>query len=130
MSWSPSDVEIASVTRLKGRDRYAHFVKKVADQEELWSLWDDGWALAKGDDARELIPVWPHAKYAVACATGSWKGSVPKPIALEAWMQRWTPGAIRDGRLIAVFPTPENTGIMVEAGQLAADIEAELESYE
>ena len=130
MPWTPNDHELQSVLGLAGPDRYTHFVKKIADQQELWSLWNHGWVLASDDSGRELIPVWPNEKYAALCSEGRWAGSVPKLIELGAWMDRWIGGAKRDGRLIAVFPTTESRGVVVEPDQLATDIELELSKYE
>ena len=130
MPWTPNDREIESVLGLATSDRYMHFVRKVADQQELWSLWSDGWMLASDDAGRELIPVWPHQKYAAVCATGRWEGSAPKAIELKTWLERWIDGAKRDGRLFAVFPTPESRGAVVEPDRLSADIELELTRYE
>jgi hypothetical protein len=130
MAWEPNDREITSVLNLEGAERYSYFVKRVADQQELWSLWGDGWVLTSDDSGRELIPVWPHSKYAALCAKGKWEGNVPKIIELEAWMERWVEGAKRDRRLVAVFPTPENRGIAVEPDRLAFDLELELANYE
>ena len=130
MSWDPNQHEMESVLHLDGAERYTYFVKKVADQEKLWSLWNDGWVLASDDRGRELIPVWPHQKYAALCAEDLWGGSVPKIIELEAWMGRWIAGAKRDARLIAVFPTREDRGVEVEPERLSADLELELKNYE
>ena len=62
MTLNVSDREFAAVSALPPAERYAHFVKRAADTEEVWSLRSrDGWALA-GDSARQLIPVWPHPR--------------------------------------------------------------------
>ena len=79
MVWIPKEEEIVAVLQLDGPARYEYWIKKVADQQEIWSLWQQGgWALAGDDAGRILAPVWPHAKYASLCATGLWKGYVPK----------------------------------------------------
>jgi hypothetical protein len=50
MTWVPRDEEIKSVLALDGAKRYGYCVKKVADQQQLWSLrQEDGWALASDD---------------------------------------------------------------------------------
>ncbi len=64
-----SDAEFAAVCALPAAERYAHFVKQVADGEEVWSLRNaDGWVLSGNEAGDELVPVWPHARYAEACA--------------------------------------------------------------
>ncbi|WP_420491137.1 DUF2750 domain-containing protein [Neobacillus drentensis] len=34
-------------------------MKKVVDYEEVWGLYDDGWATAQDDDGNMLIPFFP-----------------------------------------------------------------------
>jgi hypothetical protein len=63
------DKEFESVLALSGSERYAYFVKRVADWAELWSLkTEDGWVLAGDDAGHELVPIWPHQRFAMACA--------------------------------------------------------------
>jgi len=123
------DAEFAAVSALSPAERYAHFVKRVADTEEVWSLRGaDGWVLA-GDSARELVPVWPHPRYAAACVSGAWSGSEPAVIPLEKWLAVWMPGIARDHRAISVFPVPLGPGKVAEAERLREDLERELERY-
>ncbi len=131
MAWIPTDREMASVLQLDGQKRYLYWIKKVADEEVVWSLWQEGgWALAGDDEGRQLVPVWPHQRYAALCAQDVWAGHAPKPIALDAWIERWIPGMERDGRLVAVFPTPEDRGVAVEPARLGADLREESANYE
>lgn len=131
VTWNPNSKEIEAVLRLSGVERYMHFIKKVADYEEIWSLWEaGGWAMASDDYGRELVPVWPHPKYAEKCAQGNWQLSVPRSIELDAWMERWIPGIERDRRLIAVFPLANDKGVVVDPARLAADLNEELTNYE
>ena len=125
-----SDAEFAAVSALPSAERYAHFVKRVADSEEIWSLrGKDGWILA-ADPTRALVPVWPHPRYAAACVSGVWTGSEPAAIPLEQWLAVWLPGIARDHRAIAVFPVPLGPGNVAEAERLREDLMRELESYE
>ena len=131
MTWRPTDKEIASVLQLDGPRRYSYWVKKVADQQEVWSLWQEsGWALAGDDQGRQLIPVWPHERFAGLCAHDIWAGYVPKRVELDVWIERWIPGMERDGRLVAVFPTPGDRGVAVEPAKLGDDLREELTNYE
>jgi hypothetical protein len=54
---------------LSGLERYAYFVKKAADWEEIWSLkTEDGWVLA-GDDQGVVLLAWTidHGKPISSC---------------------------------------------------------------
>ncbi|MGV3719696.1 MAG: DUF2750 domain-containing protein [Actinomycetota bacterium] len=48
---------------------------------------------------------------------------------MDKWMERWLPGMERDGRWVAVFPTPANQGVVVEPSRLAEDLKARLAQY-
>jgi hypothetical protein len=129
VAWEPREKEMSAVNKLGAADRYAYFVKKVADENRLWSLWKDGWALAADEAGHQVVPVWPHQNYAVACARGDWSEHVAKEIDLDAWMERWLPGIEKDSRLIAIFPTPDDKGAVVGSKRLAGDLEEEIANY-
>ena len=131
MSWEMHDKEFDSVISLPGKHRYAYFIKKLADWEEVWSLWsEDGWVLAGDNQGHELVPVWPHERFASACISDDWAGCVPKVIPLRVWMDRWIPGMIRDRRLVSVFRTPSGESVLVSPERLIEDLEKEISLYE
>jgi hypothetical protein len=131
MSWRPNEREIASVVMLTGPDRYSYLIKKMVDQHVVWSLWcEGGWALASAVSGRELVPVWPHPNYAILSAKGAWNGCLPKSISLNEWLDRWVPGTEQDGRLVAAFPTPADTGVEVSPRQMERDIRIEMNRYD
>ena len=73
MSWNISEPEFRSILTLPGAKRYSYFIKKVSDWEEVWSLRNqDGWALAADPAGCEVVPVWPHQRFAEACIEGGW----------------------------------------------------------
>ena len=73
------DQEFVAVTALTAPARYSHFIEQVADWEIVWSLrGQDGWVLAAADDGQLLAPVWPHSRYAEACANGDWSNAAPE----------------------------------------------------
>jgi Protein of unknown function (DUF2750) len=129
-TWELNDREFASVVSLPAVKRYLYFIKRVVDWGSVWSIRDDdGWALTKDDDGNTLIPVWPHSRFAAACAAADWQHMRPAPIQLEDWIERWLPGIERDKRLIAVFATAEGRGAVVTPGQVQRDLDAELAKY-
>jgi len=125
-----NDHEFAAVSALDGPARYSHFIGQIADWKEVWSLKSaNGWILAGAMGGQVLIPVWPHERYAAACAIGEWSGATAHAIPLHDWMEKWLPGITRDHRGVAVFPSPNDAGIIVSTGRLADDLTAELEKY-
>jgi hypothetical protein len=130
MAVQVSDREFQAVTSLPGAERYEHLIKRVADTQEIWSLRTEaGWVLA-AEDGRECVPVWPHPRYAAACAVEDWLGSEPAVITLDDWLDEWLPTMESDGRGISGFPTPDGRTVLIEPAMMRADLEAELEQYE
>lgn len=131
MSYEVGDAELKAVMSLDSPKRYTYFLEKVADWEEIWSLGDDdGWALISDGLGNELIPVWPASAYAFACCTDIWKQYRPQQITLENWLQKWIPGMIADKRSVAVFPLPNDKGIVVAPKHLHDDLKEAIEQYE
>ncbi len=131
MSWTPSAQEINSVVTVAAPKRYEYLVKKVVDQETVWSLCEHGsWALAEVPNGRHAIPIWPHDEFARTCANGLWAGYEPRAIELDVWLNRWIPGIQKDNRLVAVFPTADDKGVCVEPSKFDLDLRQELENYE
>lgn len=130
MSYDVSKPEMQSVMSLSGAERYEHLVNKVADWEELWSVGDkDGWALCADDDGKELVPIWPARAYASACCIDTWEDSEPRQITLGDWFDKWTPGMIADGRSVAVFPLPNDKGVVITPEELSSDLADAVEQY-
>ena len=106
-------------------------MKRVADWQEIWSLANvEGWVLYGDKSGQELVPVWPHPRFAEACAQGEWSDCEPRLIELDEWLDQWTPGMIEDKRLVVVFPTPDMRSTVVTPERLEADLRAELSLIE
>jgi hypothetical protein len=119
-----------NVIKLSSEDRYNYFIRKVADFEEIWGLYNDGWALL-GDDANmQAFPFWPEKEFAEICATEQWLGYLPKSITLDNFLEKWIPGMENDELSISIFQTPKSTGKIVNPQKLMNDINEELEQYE
>lgn len=130
MAWLPAKKEIDAVLKLEAPQRYSYWIKKIADSEQVWSLWQPaGWALAVDTSGRQLVPVWPHQSMAQLCAVEQWQGYDPRSISLDDWLERWIPGMLVDHRLVAAFPTPNNQGISVDPQRVREDLLSELEKY-
>lgn len=122
--------KLAAVEAMDGAARYDYFLRKVADFECVWGLFSDGWASAASAEGRKLLPFWPEADFATACATGVWAAYQPKSISIGDFTSKWIPGMARDGLLVAVFPTAQSKGVFVEPSWLGQDLEAALSEYE
>ncbi len=128
---SASAQEMQAVLSLSGAQRYERFVKEVADWEEAWGLFQNGWALASNStDERKVFPLWPSQEYARACAKDIWERFEPTPIALDDLVNDLLPKLQRDGALVGVFYTPEGKGVTRQPSDLAEDLRRESAEYE
>jgi len=115
--------QFESVLSLPDRDRFFHFVSKICDWEEIWSIkTDDGWATVESE-GRRCIPFWPHPDYAKYFASGDWQGYHPESISLENFINNWLPGMQKDSNYVAVFPNKDFQGTVVEAHKVLSEIE-------
>ena len=130
MPWELRDQEYKAVLQLSPEDRYGYCLRHIADEERVWSLWQDGWALLGTDDGTEVVPIWPHSRYAEACTVEDFSGYQARAISLQDWLDRWIPGMVRDRRLVAVFLTPDGQGPVVTPHEIESDLRAELAQYE
>jgi len=124
-----SQKQIDAVSALAGPKRYEHFIKVVADRQEVWGLYKDGWALAATDDGQKVFPVWPAKEYAELCADKEWMGYEAESFSLDDFMGELLPNLQSDRVLIGIFYTPVNNGITPEIEQVLNDLELELENY-
>lgn len=130
MSYKLSEKEQAAVSALRPEQRLEHFVKRVADWEEIWSLKaPSDWVMAGTESGARVFPIWPHPNYAKTCVCNQWSDSSPEAISLEHFMNAWVPGLTKDGVKVAVFPTPNSGGAVTEPTALKELLEKELENY-
>jgi len=124
-----NDKEINAIISLAGPKRFARFVKVVADRQEVWGLYREGWALAQSDEGEKVFPLWPAREYAELCAVSEWDGYKAEPIELEDFLNNLLPQLAIDGVLPGVFYTPTDKGVTPSVNILKAAIEKELENY-
>ena len=97
----------------------------AADWEEAWGLKDEqGGVVAK---ATEALPLWPHPELARACARGNWEGAEPAALSVDDLLDDLLPLLEEDGLRAALFPTPDDPGLLLDAAELRRRLEAELE---
>lgn len=122
--------ELDFVSRKSVSDRYIYTVKKIADFEEGWGLYNDGWALTGGEDS-EFFPIWPSQEAAMRCATDSWSEYKPAPIAVDYLMEELLPMLESDTVKVAIFMVPDQSETATKmATEFRNDLANELEKYE
>ena len=124
MTWPIAEDEVRELLALPAADRAVHFFQLVADWEEAWGLQDDrGWVVSGATDA---LPLWPHAAFAEACARGPWEGAVPGSISLDDLLVDLLPLLAADNLRAAIFPTPDDPGLLLTPTELGEWLEREL----
>jgi Protein of unknown function (DUF2750) len=125
MTWEIEEEEVRQLLALPAADRAVTFFQLAADWEEAWGLKDSaGWIVARETGA---LPLWPHATFAAACARGAWEGAVPEAVPLGELLEDLLPLLAEDGLAVAVFPAPEEAGIVMPPGEVRERLERELE---
>lgn len=126
-----SAAEQQAVSALSAEERYLYFLKKVADWETAWGLWDDGWALyGVESENSEALPLWPSREYAENCACESWIRYQPKEISVEELFSDILPSLRSMGRVIVGFPNSTCRGVVRELSTFEHDLAGELSRYE
>ncbi|MBT2636929.1 DUF2750 domain-containing protein [Bacillus sp. ISL-39] len=120
--------EFETVIKQTAAIRYEYFIKKAADYEEVWGLYNKGWATAQDDMRNILIPFFPNEKFAETFAKNEWEGFRAKKIELDNFLEKWLPGMKSDGVKPSIFPTDTDSAVM-DVDTLVKDLEAELENY-
>ena len=130
VAWEVNDREFESVLALPASHRYEYFIKRAASHGALWGLHGaEGWVIAEDEDGAKHFPVWPHPRFAEACADGPWVDESAHSIDVDEWVEAWTPQLIRDGLRVAVFQTPADEGSGVSPERLKRDLEQELSLF-
>ncbi len=121
--------QLAAVFALPPEKRFQHFTGMVADREQAWGLYQDGWALACTDDGTKVFPLWPAKEYAQACALDDWAAYEPREIPLGDLMESLLPKLKSDGVLPGILPTPAGKGATPPVDDVMAALEEELRKY-
>jgi hypothetical protein len=118
--------QLQAVVMLPGPQRYEYFIKRVAETGIVWSLFRQGWALAKREDGAMVFPLWPDSEFATICADYEWTGYAPQSFSLDELVGELLPQLEQDGIVTGVFYTPGARDVMPSAGLLRKDLNDEL----
>lgn len=121
--------QIEAILSLDSLQRYEHFIKVIADWEEVWGLYHDGWALASNDNEQQVFPLWPAKEYAQLCADKEWADYQPSSFSLDELIEELLPNLDMDNLLVGIFNTPDNLGVVTTSEQLLTDLNRELDKY-
>lgn len=125
-----NEKKMVAVLALPGPQRYSHFIKVAADQQKVWGLFKDGWALVGTNDGKQAFPVWPAKEYAELCAIDDWGTYSTREIALDVFLDVLIPKLSASSTLVVVFPTPTLKGVTPDLQVIENDLRNELKSIE
>jgi hypothetical protein len=122
--------QVAAIMALDGPERVEHTIKRIADWEEVWGLYDDGWAMTALDDDPEstMFPIWPDPEYAETCADGEWASYTAQAIPLGHLLDVILPNLEEDGALVSLFRLPNGDSVPLTPANFRELVESELEN--
>ncbi|MEV5026692.1 DUF2750 domain-containing protein [Paenibacillus sp. LPE1-1-1.1] len=120
--------EFEAVIKLPANIRYEYFIKKIADSEEVWGLYDDGWVITSDINGKLLIPFWPKKEFAEYCAFEDWSNYNAQSISLDEFINDWLPGIEEAQHKPSIFWNRDDSAVL-EVHVLLNDIMQELENY-
>ena len=132
MPYKMNPQQYENVLALSAKERYSHFIGKVADWEQLWGLYNEkeGWLLRTTNENVEYLSVWPHPEYAKNIAKEYYPKYNEEEISVYDFMSNLLPKLESDNVKVGVFPNPEGNAWLMEAKDLLQDLEEECEQYE
>ncbi|MBO6598026.1 MAG: DUF2750 domain-containing protein, partial [Pseudomonadales bacterium] len=105
MTYHITEEEYEAVLKTSSQIRFEHFVKKVADWEQVWSVRnDEGWLVPVAPEGFEYFPLWPHPSYAQRVSDDNFPGHTAIEITFDELLDDWIPRLEQDDVKIAVFP--------------------------
>ena len=122
--------EIEKVSSLEPLERYKYFIKKVADNELIYTLIDSSRKYVTSIvDGKELLPMWSSIDFVNLCKVNGWELFEIKKIDFDDLENEVFDIIGNYNYLINVFPVNDRTGFVVDIEEFANDLKEELENY-
>ena len=129
-----TEQEIEAIIKLTPQQRYAYFLKRICDWEEIWTLYEDD-CIVLNEDKQGVLFVFllPFETFAshYAIKQRGMCGTFAKCFKLNEFVSTIANKLLANSVSDAlVFPVPNGFGLNVPLTRLIADIHKELENYE
>ncbi|MEY5047219.1 MAG: hypothetical protein RLZZ175_578 [Bacteroidota bacterium] len=105
-------------------ERYSATIAYIKAQKTVYILSDNGGMVTMGtgeegdEDSDTIIPIWPTAESAKACAAGDWSNCKADSFELVEWNEFILEELIEDKVMISVYASPEDDGYLLSAEDL------------
>lgn len=113
---------LEQVIQMPPEQRYSYLLREVRLHQQVWILTDEHGCVMLNSEDEDCVPIWPAEAFAQYWATGEWSECVPKAISVSDWLSRWTIGLEGDEVNIAIFPNPDEEGLIVFPDVFDADL--------
>ena len=122
--------EIESVIKLEPFERYKYSLKRIADNETLYTIKRDNETIAISDlDDEKLIPFWSAKKFAELNITDEWNEFYVEEISLDDFENEMVDFINENNFLMNIFPINNKTGFVVSLDEFIRDLNIELERF-
>jgi len=121
--------EIEAIVKLPSNKRYEYFLKKITDWENVWGLYNDGWALMSDNSGESYFPLWPFKEYADLYAVDEWAFYKPKQMNLKTFKEGLLMDLKIDKVRLSIFPTKLSENMTVEIDDFLKDMNSEESKY-
>lgn len=122
--------EIESVIKLEPFERYKYSLKRIADNETLYTIKRDKETIAISDlDDEKLIPFWSAKQFAELNITDEWNEFYVEEISLDDFENEMVDFINENNFLMNIFPINNKTGFVVSLDEFIRDLNIELERF-
>ncbi len=114
MRHEPTATELTYLDDLEPDERLHYFITRTMESEEVWRLCNaDDW-VTREVDGTAMIPLWPYAGLATACAEA---GESADAVSLEYFVYHELAELAAEGVQVEVFPG-KREGVRMDAAML------------
>ena len=122
--------EIESVIKLEPFERYKYSLKRIADNETLYTIKRDNETIAISDlDDEKLIPFWSAKQFAELNITDEWNEFYVEEISLDDFENEMVDFINENNFLMNIFHINNKTGFVVSLDEFIRDLNIELERF-
>ena len=122
--------EIESVIKLEPFERYKYSLKRIADNETLYTIKRDNETIAISDlDDEKLIPFWSAKQFAELNITDEWNEFYVEEISLDDFENEMVDFINENNFLMNIFPINNKTGFVVSLDEFISVLNIELERF-